>query len=140
MMAISSPDFFSAGGRENATSARPTDLLNGAHSLVTNRIFIGMIPFQYDILLFVNIAKRPWARSISACAKRGARFVTYTSSHKQILSIFYRTNAHKSTTYTKNIDKLLRFAAIKWLSAAGNVSISDVWVCIDFGAEIIDMT
>ena len=35
-----------SGGRENATSARPPDLLKGAHSLETNRIFIGRLSFR----------------------------------------------------------------------------------------------
>ena len=44
MTATSFPDALSAGGRENATSARPPDLENGAHSLVTNSIFITLPP------------------------------------------------------------------------------------------------
>jgi hypothetical protein len=40
MIMISLSSFSRAGGSENATSARPPDLEKGAHSLVTNSIFI----------------------------------------------------------------------------------------------------
>ena len=49
------------------------------------------------------MTKRPQARSISAQAYRGARFVTLATCHKKFLSTFYRMKGNKSTFYTKNI-------------------------------------